>query len=91
MMQEETVDDEPDQVRPTRGRAMPSMMQTDENVTDNFNDTYADFDESPDGKDPGETREEYDSEEEEKEQRKINDNYNSSGGIPAISRNMAQR
>ena len=81
-MQEETVEDNDEDDRPRRGRAtrpqtaQQVMMQTDDNV----NDTYADFEESPD-KDPGQTREEYDSEEEkEKEdQRRISDNYSSNG------------
>jgi|TARA_B110001450_G_scaffold250226_1_gene268588 hypothetical protein len=55
MMQEETVEDDVED-RPRRGRDIGAravrteqkfMMETDDNV----NDTYADFDESPD-KDP---------------------------------------
>jgi hypothetical protein len=91
MMQEETVDDDEDddRERPRRGRAIRTpqvkmMGQTDDNV----NDTYADFDEESPDKDVSETREEYDSEEEKDQARKISDNYSSNGGI---SRNQANR
>ena len=82
MMQEETVEDDVED-RPRRGRDIGAravrteqkfMMETDDNV----NDTYADFDESPD-KDPSQTREEYDSEEEKdnRDQRIGSGNYSS--------------
>ena len=85
MMQEETVEDEAED-RPRRGRdggvrATRTEQKYVGETDDNVNDTYADFDESPD-KDPSQTREEYDSEEEKdkEDQRRISDNYNSNGG-----------
>jgi len=78
MMQEETVDDDDDDDRPKRGRAMRTPQQVMKETDDNVNDTYADFDDSP-GKEVSQTREEYDSEEEKENERRISDNYSSNG------------